>query len=209
VASFHDYFRWLRAVPELQPLWPSLLYVEQPWHRRVALSAETGQLARAWPNRPPIIIDESDADLTSLPMALSLGYAGTSHKNCKGVFKSVVHAGLLARERAAGRSGVLSGEDLCSVGPLSPLPDLAAQAALGVTSVERNGHHYYRGLAQFPHALQEHALRYHPDLYRRTAAGWPRLDVRDGRLSLASVNSAPFGLPGEVDLSELPCERVG
>jgi hypothetical protein len=125
VASFHDYFRWLRAVPELQPLWPHLLYVEQPWHRRVALSPEIGRLARAWPNRPPIIIDESDADLTSLPIALSLGYAGTSHKNCKGVFKSVVHAGLLARERAAGRPGVLSGEDLCSVNPLSPLPDLA------------------------------------------------------------------------------------
>jgi hypothetical protein len=203
VPSFHGYFLQLQAEPALRALWPRLLYVEQPWHRRVALSPAIGELARNWPDRPPIIIDESDADLTSLPTALALGYAGTSHKNCKGVFKSVGHAGLLAQRRAAGLPGLLSGEDLGSVGPLSPLPDLAAQAALGVTSVERNGHHYYQGLAQFPAALQEHALRHHGDLYVRTAAGWPRIAIRDGRLAIGSVNAAPFGLPGEVDLSGL------
>jgi hypothetical protein len=208
VAGFHEYYRWLRAEPALRDLWARLLYVEQPWHRSVALSPAIGELARDWPDRPPIIIDESDADLTSLPAALALGYAGTSHKNCKGVFKTVVHAGLLARRRAAAQPGVLSGEDLCSVGPLSPLPDLAAQAAFGVTSVERNGHHYYQGLAQFPPTLQEHALRHHPDLYARTAAGWPRLILRDGRLALGSVNAAPFGVPGEVDLRGIPVEQV-
>ncbi len=212
VASFHDTYRWLQAEPALRDLWPHLLYVEQPWHRKVALSPAIGELARDWPDRPPIIIDESDADLTSLPAALALGYAGTSHKNCKGVFKSVVHAALLARRRAAAQPAILSGEDLCSVGPLSPVADLAAQAALGVTSVERNGHHYYRGLAQFPRALQEHALRCHSDLFVRMpadpAAGvledWARLDLRGGRLALGSVNAAPFGVPGEVDLAGIP-----
>lgn len=215
VASFHDYYRWLRGEPALRGLWPHLLYVEQPWHRKVALTPPIGELARDWPDRPPIIIDESDADLTSLPTALALGYAGTSHKNCKGVFKSVVHAGLLARRRAAGATAIHSGEDLCSVGPLSPLPDLAAQAALGITSVERNGHHYYQGLAQFPRTLQEHALRHHPDLFVRvpadpatgTTADWARLDLRAGRLALGSVNAAPFGVPGEVDLGGLPREE--
>jgi hypothetical protein len=203
VASFRDYFLGLRAEPALAALWPRLLYVEQPWHRAVALSPEIGELARAWPDRPPIIIDESDGEIASAATALALGYAGTSHKNCKGVFKSVLNAGLLAQARAAGRVTVLSGEDLCSVGPLSPLPDLAAAAALGVTSVERNGQHYYAGLAQFPPALQEHALRHHPDVYVRSERGWPRIDIRGGRIELGSVNAAPFGLAGEPDLSSL------
>jgi hypothetical protein len=216
VASFREYFQDLQAEPALQALWGHLLYVEQPWHREVALSPAIGELARAWPGRPPIIIDESDAELASLPAALALGYAGTSHKNCKGVFKSVVNAGLLAARRATGLPAVVTGEDLCSTGPISPLADLAAQAALGVTSVERNGHHYYRGLAQYPRSLQEHALRWHGDLYvpmtdapsGKTGVGVPRLAIRAGKLALGSINAAPFGVPGEIDLAELSSERV-
>jgi hypothetical protein len=203
VASFADYYRRLHADPALYSLWPHLLYVEQPWHRNVALSPAIGELARTWPERPPIIIDESDASLDSLPTALTLGYAGTSHKNCKGIFKSVANAGLLARARAAGLPAVLSGEDLGNVGPISVIQDLAAQAALGVTSVERNGHHYFSGLDQFPPEFQRHALEHHDDLYVRTKAGWPRLDIRGGKLAIGSVNAAPFGIPGEIDLSEL------
>jgi len=216
VASFREYFSRSQEDPALRDLWPHLLYVEQPWHRDVALSPAIGELARAWPERPPIIIDESEAELASLPAALALGYAGTSHKNCKGVFKSVVNAGLLAAHRAAGRRAVLTGEDLCSTGPISPLADLAAQAALGVTSVERNGHHYYRGLAQYPRSLQEHALRWHGDLYvpmpaasaEKPGGAVPRLAIRGGKLALGSINAAPFGVPGELDLAELPKERV-
>ena len=206
VGSFADYYRGLLADPALRAWWAHLLYVEQPWHRSVALSPAIGELARAWPDRPPIIIDESDAELASLPTALELGYAGTSHKNCKGVFKSVINAGLLARRRASGAPAVLSGEDLGNVGPISMAQDLAAQAALGVTSVERNGHHYFAGLAQFPRAWQAHALAQHPDWYVRATDGWPRLDIRGGRLAIGSVNAAPFGVPGEIDLSEM--ERV-
>lgn len=201
VGSFVDYYRSLRAQPALQPLWSHLLYVEQPWHRSVALSPAIGELARAWPDRPPIIIDESDAALDSLPIALGLGYAGTSHKNCKGVFKTVANAGLLAQLRARGTPAVLCGEDLCNVGPLSTLQDLAAQAALGVTTVERNGHHYFTGLKQFPAGIQRHALEQHPDLYVRLPSGVPRLDIRGGMLALGTVNAAPFGIPGEVDLT--------
>ena len=208
VAAFRRYFEELRADPALAALWPCLLYVEQPWHRDVALSPALGTLARDWPERPPIIIDESDAGLDDLRVALRLGYAGTSHKNCKGVFKSVVHAGRLARRRAAGLPAVHSGEDLGSVGPISPLQDLAAQAALGITSVERNGHHYFAGLRQFPAALQEHARRYHSDLYVPMDDGVPRLDLRGGELRIGSLNAAPFGVPGAPDLTAIPAETV-
>ena len=206
VAAFADTLRSLIAEPALRSLWPRLLFVEQPWHRDVALSPAIGDLARTWPDRPPIIIDESDAETGSAARALALGYAGTSHKNCKGVFKSVANACLLARHRAAGHAVVHSGEDLTNLGPIALPQDLAVAAALGISSIERNGHHYFAGLSQFPPALRRHALDRHPDLFTGTPSGWPRVDVRAGRLSLASVNAAPLGVPGDPDLSELAPE---
>ena len=208
--AFPEVMRGLLAAPELSGLWPRLLFIEQPWHRDVALTAAVGGALRAWPERPPIIIDESDAEPGSLPAALELGYAGTSHKNCKGVFKSVVNACLLARRRAAGRPAVLSGEDLTNVGPIGLVQDLAAQAALGVTSVERNGHHYFAGLSQFPAALQAHALAEHGDLFtRHEGTGWPRVNVRAGKVALGSVGRAPFGCAGEPELAGMARVEIG
>ena len=202
VASFEDYFRDLLTTPALRVLWPRLLYVEQPWHRSVALSPEIGELVRTWPDRPPIIIDESDAELASLPTALALGYAGTSHTNCKGVFKTVVNACILAQLRGDGQPAVLSGEDLANVGPVGLVQDLAAQAAFGVTSVERNGHHYFAGLSEFPASLQAHALAQHGDLFTRHGGGdWPRLAIQAGKVAIGSALRAPFGYAGEPDLS--------
>jgi len=206
-AAFAAQMRALLAEPALRDFWPKLLFIEQPLHRDVALT--TAADWAAWPERPPIIIDESDAELSSLPAALALGYAGTSHKNCKGVFKGVAHACLLAQRRATGLPALLSGEDLSNVGPVSLLQDLAVQAALGVTSIERNGHHYFAGLAQFPPAVQAHVLAHHGDLYTRSAAGCPRLDVRAGKIALGSVLRAPFGCAPGLDLSGLEPVGVG
>jgi hypothetical protein len=208
VGAFADGFGDLRATTGDDAFWSRLLFIEQPWHRDVALSPAIGELAHSWPDRPPIIIDESDAEPASLPAALALGYAGTSHKNCKGVFKSIASACLLARRRAAGLPAILSGEDLSNVGPVALMQDLAAAASLGVTSIERNGHHYFAGLSQFPASTQSHVLAHHGDLYTRTAAGWPRLDVRDGRLRIDSVLAAPFGHAGELDLTAFACEQL-
>jgi hypothetical protein len=194
VGVFAEYARQLMAAPELKTFWPRLLFIEQPWHRDVALSAAIGELAKAWPERPPIIIDESDAELGSLPAALALGYAGTSHKNCKGIFKGVANACRLAQRRAVGEPGMLSGEDLANVGPVALLQDLAVQAALGVTSVERNGHHYFAGLSAWPAELQAHVLAKHGDLYcpmqGAGAAGWPRVNVVGGEVRIGSVTRA-------------------
>ncbi|MCX6945788.1 MAG: hypothetical protein WCL24_11570 [Verrucomicrobiota bacterium] len=206
-AAFASQLRALLAEPGLRAFWPQLLFIEQPLHRDVALAPAADW--SAWPDRPPIIIDESDAEIGSLPAALRLGYAGTSHKNCKGIFKGVAHACLLAQRRAAGQPAMLSGEDLTNVGPVALLQDLAMQAVLGVTSVERNGHHYFAGLSQFPAALQAHTLAHHGDLYTRSAAGWPRLDVRAGRLALGSVLRAPFGCAPGLDLSALETVELG
>lgn len=203
LAGFVDYFRGVFMLPSLREFWPRLLFIEQPWHRDVALSEKLAGLARAWPDRPPIIIDESDSALDSLPRALECGYAGTSHKNCKGVFKSVANACLLMQRRRAGQPAVLSGEDLTNLGPIALTQDLAAAAALGISTVERNGHHYFAGLSQFPVSLQAQVLAQHADLFIRSPRGWPRVDVRDGRIRLDSANAAPFGVAGEPDLTGL------
>ena len=98
----------------------------------------------------PIIIDESDGDLEAFPRAIALGYRGVSTKNCKGIVKSFLNRTLvegLNAERPAPARLFMSAEDLTNV-PVVPLQqDLATVRALGIPHVERNGHHYVRGLA--------------------------------------------------------------
>ena len=84
--SFREFWETIARSERLGEFLKHLLFVEQPLHRTGALEEPVGAAFRAWPERPPMIIDESDATLESLPRALALGYDGTSHKNCKGVF---------------------------------------------------------------------------------------------------------------------------
>ena len=97
----------------------------------------------------------------------------------------------------------MSGEDLCNVGPIALLQDLAVCAALGIESVERNGHHYHPGLSQLPPSMQEGALKHHADLYHKSHDGWPTLNIQEGRVSMESINLAPFGIGFEVAMGEL------
>jgi hypothetical protein len=75
-------------------------------------------------------------------------------------------------------------------------------AALGIESVERNGHHYHAGLSQFPGAVQEQILGHHPDLYDRSLGAWPTLRIQEGQLSLSSINAAPFGVGFELAVEQ-------
>jgi hypothetical protein len=202
--SFRDYWESLSAAPQLARFLEHAMFVEQPFHRDMALDpGQLHDLAR-WNNRPRLIIDESDADLDSLPRALALGYHGTSHKNCKGVFKGIANACLVEslRRQPGGKQLVMSGEDLANVGPIALLQDLAVVASLGITSVERNGHHYFAGLSEFPEAVQEQILAHHGDLYKRTARGWPSLHIADGELALESIVNSPFGVAFELDVTQ-------
>jgi hypothetical protein len=196
VADFRAFWDELCRAAELRRFFDHLLFVEQALHRDVALQPEVAGMLNDWPGRPSLIIDESDAELDSLPRALALGYAGTSHKNCKGVFKSIANACLLAnrnREEPVRRL-IMSGEDLANIGPVALLQDLAVCASLGIESVERNGHHYFAGLSMFPGEVQRQVLEVHGDLYHPSRDGWPTLTVRAGVLQTDSVVAAPFGV---------------
>jgi hypothetical protein len=202
--AFQDYWRALTQTDSLQSFFSRLLFVEQPLHRSVALQPEVGAVFSRWNDRPLIIIDESDATLESLPAALALGYTGTSHKNCKGIIKGIAHRCLLAHlnRREPDQPRIMSGEDLCNIGPVALLQDLAVMAALGIESVERNGHHYHAGLSQFPISMQEQVLQAHGDLYHPSPAGWPTLAIHHGRIQLQSLNQTPFGPGFVVDLEQ-------
>ena len=135
--AFRAFWEKVEADSTLRDVLPRLLFVEQPMARAVALNPGLGDLS-GWAKRPPIIIDESDAEPEDLRRALDLGYVGTSHKNCKGVFKGIAHASLI-RHRSVGRSAPLlhSGEDLSNIGPVAVQQDLAAQAMLGTHAAAR------------------------------------------------------------------------
>ncbi len=191
--SFRDFYRTLAADPALHHLFARLLLIEQPLHRSHALQHSLSE----WREGPAIIIDESDGHLNDLPRAIELGYRGTSHKNCKGIVKGLANAALLQRHGLTH----LSGEDLANVGPVALLQDLSVVALLGIAHVERNGHHYFRGLSMYPDPVQDAVLTAHGGLYHRHPAGFAALEIINGGLNLGSVNSAPFGCGVQLDLT--------
>ncbi len=195
--------------PALRSFFEHLSFIEQPLARSVALAPGQTDIRPAWPARIPIIIDESDGGQGDLPRALELGYSGVSHKNCKGLFKSLRNALLVAHHRhhnPTDREWMTSGEDLANIGPVALLQDLAVQAALGNANVERNGHHYFAGLSAFPGNLSAASSCLHPDLYQPDPLLGATLRIAGGELNLGSVNAAPLGcalpsdspLPGDI-----------
>lgn len=210
VAQFRSHWETLQADDDLQGFFDHLLYIEQPLPRDQAFTEATAQVFDEWETRPPVIIDESDDRLESLPRALDIGYAGTSHKNCKGVFKGIANRCLLAhrREKDDERNYLMSGEDLTTLGPVELQEDLVVMSVLGMDHVERNGHHYFPGLGMLPADLQDAVLAAHGDLYVRHSDGFPTLDIEGGRIELDSILEAPFGYDVDVDPSRfIPVEE--
>jgi hypothetical protein len=200
-AAFRGFWDKGGADRSLAPALERLLFVEQPLRRDIALDEDAARTFRAWPERPPLVIDESDATLESLPLALACGYTGTSVKNCKGVVRGIASACLLESRRRSRpqEAWILTAEDLSTIGPVALLQDLAVVATLGLEHVERNGHHYFAGLSMFSAPVQEAVLRRHGDLYMRAERGYPTLSIRDGAIDIGSVVAAPFGVKPELD----------
>lgn len=180
-------WRAMEAETRLDRLRASILFIEQPVKRAKALDASMGALAAA----RPVIVDESDGPLDSFVRARALGYTGISSKACKGVWRSLIN---LARcqawnTQAGGQNFFMSAEDLTTLAGVCVQQDLALVSAMGLTHVERNGHHFVDGFSGQPKADAVRFMEAHPDLYADTPRG-PRLAIRDGMLELGSVNAA-------------------
>jgi hypothetical protein len=179
----------MRARPKLARMLASILFVEQPINRKNALEADF----RATPLGLPVIIDESDGTLDTFVEARARGYDGVSSKTCKGMYKSILNAARCAQWNAAegGTRYFMSAEDLTTQAGLAVQQDLALVNLLGITHVERNGHHYVNGMAALPQAEQQAFLAAHGDLYEHSH-GATRLAIRGGRIAIGSLACTGF-----------------
>jgi len=168
----------MKAEPRLRRLVDSVLFIEQPVKRSRALERKVEGIDK------PVIIDESDDSLDAFPRAKALGYRGVSSKTCKGLYKSLINR---ARCAQWGDRYFMAGEDLTIQAGLALQQDTALVSLLGLTHLERNGHHYVNGMAGLPQSEQDAFLAAHPDLYERSH-GAVRVRIAEGMLSIGSLD---------------------
>ncbi|MFP6749019.1 MAG: mandelate racemase [Alphaproteobacteria bacterium] len=173
----------------------SILFVEQPIARAVALEVDVSTLS----DRKPVILDESDGFLGAFPRGRELGYRGVSSKTCKGFYKSILNRGRCAHW---GEGYFMSGEDLTTQAGISVQQDLALVNLLGITHVERNGHHYVNGLSGVPEGEQAAFRAAHPDIYHQ-ADGVTRLTITDGQIAMGSLDAVGFAYGAEPDFTAM------
>jgi hypothetical protein len=196
----------MRETPALTRLNASILFIEQPISRAHALEVDL----RSAGFDKPVIIDESDGELDTFLRARDRGYVGVSSKTCKGLYKSILNAARCAAWNAqAGREVCfMSAEDLTTQAGLSVQQDLALVNLLGITHVERNGHHYVNGMAAQSRGEQQAFLAAHPDLYEESQ-GAVRLSIRNGRIALGSLSQPGYASGAMPDFSAMgPVEKV-
>ena len=202
VEGIVELWRRVTETPALARLVQSTLFIEQPIKRQVALSRSVGSLAKL----RPVIIDESDGELSSFPTALKLGYTGVSSKNCKGFYKSILNASRVAQ---LGPGYFMSAEDLTTLPGVSVQQDLALVSLLGMTHVERNAHHFVDGMSFASEAEQKAFVRAHRDLYERKDGHPARLKAPGGRIALGSLNVPGFAVGAEMDFRAMTPRTSG
>ncbi|EJZ19976.1 hypothetical protein RCCGEPOP_17508 [Rhizobium sp. Pop5] len=175
----------IEAMPRLARLRAAIAFIEQPFSRAITMETPLGGLAA----QLPFLIDESDDGDGAFARARGLGYTGVSSKTCKGIYRSLLKA---IRIRTATVPGpFLSGEDLTCQAGLAVQQDLALVSLLGLSHVERNGHHYVAGMQGAPEAEKTRFAEAHPGLYERGPDG-PRLSIRDGRIAIGSLGAVGY-----------------
>jgi hypothetical protein len=184
MAGVTDLWSKLKSEPRLKRLVESIIFIEQPVKRQKALERNIAGIGK------PVIIDESDDSLDAFPRAKELGYRGVSSKTCKGLYKSLINRARCEQWNGEKRGSepfyFMSGEDLTIQAGLALQQDLALVSLLGITHVERNGHHYVNGMADLSKEEQEAFLAAHPDLYGRSH-GAVRVKIIDGMLAIGSL----------------------
>jgi len=173
--------------------------IEQPLDRTATFDLDATAAMSDLSAIAPVIIDEADGHLDAFPRAASLGYQGVSIKSCKGVFRALLNRGLI---EVRGGGLFQSGEDLTNLPAVALQQDLALMCALGVDDIERNGHHYFRGLDHLPEQERRSALEEHADLYSVDLDG-ARVNITAGNMHTGSTDCVGFGYQHEVAFHEL------
>ena len=187
-----------RMEQDMVGLFQHILYIEQPLHRTVTLDRSTQKTIRRICEVKPLVIDEADGTINAFKTARAIGYRGTSHKNCKGFFKSLLNHALVVHHSLNGEQLMLSAEDLQNL-PVVPLQqDFATCGILGLEHCERNGHHYNFGLSFLSESDKRQALKHHPDLYV-TRGDESFLRIENGIVECSSLQCPGFGVRVEPD----------
>jgi len=181
------FWRDLGADAALEPLRRRILLLEQPLPRAVALQQPLHGLGID----VPVILDESDDQENVLDRGLALGWRGISSKACKGIYRSLHSAARIAAQPGL----LLSGEDLTCQAGLAVQQDTVLAASLGVSHIERNGHHYVDGFGAAPPEEAQAFRRAHPGFYGTQTP--PRLAVQGGCLQLSSLYVPGFAHAAE------------
>jgi len=195
--SYRDPAEFARFLAELEEkhlgIFQHIEFIEQPLSRDVTHDPANRQATQKLAGEKDLVIDEADGELDSFREAFRLGYSGVSHKNCKGVFKSLLNFCHCHRfVETTDRPAFQSGEDLSNM-PIVPLQqDFAALGVLGIPHCERNGHHYSFGLEHLSPEEKRLALKHHGDLYTQRN-GELFLNIQNGRVRCDSLAGTPFG----------------
>ena len=201
-ASFVERFE--REVPGM---FQHTSYIEQPLPRALTLDPSTSEMIRKISGRKLLLIDEADGSVDAYKRAHAIGYAGTSHKNCKGFFKSLVNRVRVVHYNDQGQAAFQSAEDLQNLA-IAPLhQDFVAVGMLGLDNCERNGHHLNRGLAFVSDRDKESLARHHTDLYEERDGEW-YVKIRAGMVDCASLQLPGFGVAEEPDWSSMEDMRT-
>jgi hypothetical protein len=184
-----------RTLPDL---FERIAWIEQPVPRALSLDPKSTAAVRRISRSKPLIIDEADGSLDAFKQAHAIGYAGTSHKNCKGFFKSLLNRALIASYNARGERTFISGEDLTCL-PIVPLhEDFVSQSILGIEHCGRNGHHYHYGLSALSPKEKQQIAAHHRGMYVHRGDEW-FLNVRYGQVDCSSLQCPGFGVAEEPD----------
>ena len=196
----------MKSEPRLARMVESIIFIEQPIKRQNAFAKSVAKLSA----EKPVIIDESDDSLDAFPRAKALGYRGVSSKTCKGIYKSLINRARCDNWNKQAGLGfyMMSGEDLTIQAGLAIQQDLALVSLLGLTHVERNGHHYVNGMASLPEAEQAAFLAAHPDLYERSH-GAVRVAIREGMLGIGSLDCKGFASAAMPDWNSMRNMAIG
>lgn len=184
VQALGEFWQALVQAPQTASLLKRTLLLEQPLPRRMALDASIASLGI----NVPVILDESDDRDDVLERGLALGYRGISSKACKGIYRALHSAARIAQDPL---HLLLSGEDLTCQAGLAVQQDTLLAASLGITHIERNGHHYVDGFGIAPELEAQGFAKDHPGFYT-TEQGRARLAVRAGQLDLTSLHTPGF-----------------
>jgi len=104
----------------------------------------------------------------SARQAVAFGYAGTSHKNCKGIIKGIANACMLEHRRRRDRSRpyILSAEDLTNIGPVA-LSRICASWPTSAFPTRAQWPALFQGPEHVSEKRGDAVLAAHPNLYHR------------------------------------------